>query len=86
MLLVTRSEDRRHYYCYPTTDLGGTGCYPTSGAGAPPGFCNRGEVRYGWYPTSGAATRGSEEWVYKGSRVRSPPEADTVTAVHTHIT
>jgi len=34
---------------------------------APPGFCNR------W---------GSEVWVYRGSRVRSPPEADTFTAVH----
>ena len=33
---------------------------------APPGFCNRG---------------GSEVWV-GGSRVRSPPEADTFTAVH----
>ena len=34
---------------------------------SPPGFCNR------W---------GSEVWVYRGSRVRSPPEADTFTAVH----
>ena len=33
---------------------------------APPGFCNSGEVRYG----------------SRGSRVRSPPEADTFTAVH----
>jgi len=35
---------------------------------AAPGFCNG----------------GSEVWVYRGSRVRSPPEADTftVTAVH----
>jgi len=35
---------------------------------APPGFCNRGEVRYGW-----------------GSRVRSPQEADTFTAVHREV-
>jgi len=35
---------------------------------APPGFCNRG---------------GSEVWVCRGSRVRSSPEADTFTAVHT---
>jgi len=33
---------------------------------APPGFCDG----------------GSEVWVYRGSRVRSPPEADTFTAVH----
>ena len=33
-----------------------------------PGFCNR--------------RGGSEVWVYRGSRVRSPPEADTFTAVH----
>ena len=33
---------------------------------APPGFCNSGEVRY----------------ESRGSRVRSPPEADTFTAVH----
>jgi len=25
---------------------------------------------------------GSEVWIYRGSRVRSPPEADTLTAVH----
>jgi len=31
-----------------------------------PGFCNG----------------GSEVWVYRGSRVRSPLEADTFTAVH----
>jgi len=31
---------------------------------APPGFCNG----------------GSEVWVYRGSRVRSPPEADTFTS------
>ena len=34
---------------------------------APPGFCNWG---------------GIEVWVYRGSRVRSPPEADTFTAAH----
>ena len=34
---------------------------------APPEFCNRG---------------GNEVWVYRGSRVRSPPEADTFTTVH----
>jgi len=38
-----------------------------SSSGAAPGFCNRG---------------GIEVWVYRGSRVRSPPEADTFTAVH----
>jgi len=27
-------------------------------------------------------TGGSEVWVYRGSRVRSTPEADTFTAVH----
>jgi len=41
-----------------------------------------------WYCRSGQwrrqdfVTGGSEVWVYWGSRVRSPPEADTFTAVH----
>jgi len=29
---------------------------------------------------------GSEVWVHRGSRVRSPPEADTFTAVHSSMT
>jgi len=29
-----------------------------------------------------SVTGGSEVWVYRGSRIRSPPEADTFTAVH----
>jgi len=29
---------------------------------------------------------GGEVWVYRGSRVRSPPEADTFTAVHSSMT
>jgi len=40
---------------------------PSENAVATPGFCNR---------------EGSEVRVYRGSRVRSPPEADTFTAVH----
>jgi len=40
---------------------------------------------YGLYPRIPPNTP-LEVWVYRGSRVRSPPEADTFTAVHTHIT
>ena len=40
--------------------------------------CRSGQWRRQDFVTGG----GSEVWVYWGSRVRSPPEADTFTAVH----